>query len=471
MFTKRVIVPRTAGHFLIPCLALLLSIPLVSAGEDRGRARYTPWSGPWWPIVRGGVIQPLIVYDRLTGRRAAAWESRYRPPSAAEPWWGYCHAWSAASVLDRVPRITRWMRAANGTVVPVTVGAQKGMLTACHDADPAHVYGQRYSGRPGDNYHDMNPVYLWKCLRMYVRQRGVPLILDISAGREVWNYPVFAYHVEYRLLSDGRQLARMKILMADVAVGPTFIGTRVKAKTYLFTFRTSGRSIVMASAQWVGASRRDHPDFAWYPTGVRPRNPELSYASVRRIIASTQSRDPSDRSPPSPEEAVQPLTELADADEGRAIPIGALELATILASDNRRPFPIQATATPLRGDTPQAKALYTVRVESERDGFLTLFHLGEDGDVRLVFPRDNAAHRVTAGQPLTIGGPGSATRLSYPAEAGPFRLKALFTQQPLLLGRLEGPDDGNPVGVRLGWESNERELVRQILTDRRARRM
>jgi len=293
----------------------------------------------------------------------------------------------------------------------------------------------------------------------------------VSAGREVWNYPVFAYHVEYRPLSDGRQLARMKLLMADDAVGPSFVGTRVKAKTYLFTFRAAGRAIDMASAQWVGASRRDHPDFAWYPTGVRPRNPELNYATVRRIITSTQSRDPSDPSPPSPEEAVLPLTDLDDADHGRAIPLGALELATILASDNRRPFPIRATATPLRGDTPVVKALYAVRIESERDGYLTLFHLSEDGDVRLVFPRNTASPRVTAGQPFLIGGPGSAIRLIYPPVPGPFRLKALFTKQPLLLGRLEEPETDSAVGLRLGWESNERELVQQILTDRRARRM
>ena len=32
---------------------------------------------------------------------------------------------------------------------------------------------------------------LWRLLKLHVKEQGVPLILDVEAGAEVWNYPVY----------------------------------------------------------------------------------------------------------------------------------------------------------------------------------------------------------------------------------------------------------------------------------------
>ena len=73
---------------------------------DEGSAKHTPWSGYWWPIAKGELLQgPLQKHDTLTRRRAHQWERQHNPPGNNVPeWHGYCHGWAAAAILEREPR-------------------------------------------------------------------------------------------------------------------------------------------------------------------------------------------------------------------------------------------------------------------------------------------------------------------------------------------------------------------------------
>ncbi|MFO0846111.1 MAG: hypothetical protein U0797_27640 [Gemmataceae bacterium] len=254
-------------------------------GVDEGRASFLPWSGDWLKTREARAIRALHKLDLLTGKQAAAWEARAKDPNTACEWSGYCHAWASAAVLEREPRTPLVLRGATGRSVVLSVGDQKALLTLCHDQDEVEHFGERYKGSAEDDRKDIYPDQMWRCLRLYVKQRGIPLILDIDSGVQVWNHPVFRYRVTHGPhTTPGLRLGRMEIWMADDAVPPDFIGTKVKKKTYQFTFRMNGKALVMGSGRWYGASRKDHPDFAWYPTMVRPKNPHIDAAAVRRLL-------------------------------------------------------------------------------------------------------------------------------------------------------------------------------------------
>ena len=84
----------------------------VEEGDNRehGTASYKPWSGPWWPMKNGGLNVPLGKYDKITGHAAVAWENQHNLAGNFRElpgWFGFCHAWAAASILEKEPQQVR----------------------------------------------------------------------------------------------------------------------------------------------------------------------------------------------------------------------------------------------------------------------------------------------------------------------------------------------------------------------------
>jgi hypothetical protein len=254
-------------------------------GVDEGQSRFIPWSGPWWPHQQGGLLRQLRKFDLLTGKESAKWEKEATRESMSAQWAGYCHAWAAAAIMEREPRAPRTVTGQAGRPIVLSVGDQKALLTICHDGDvTGPPIGDRYKG-PGSDFQDIYPDVLWRALRLYVKQRGIPLIIDRDPGKAVWNHPVYRYRVTHRPhTTPGVRLGTMEIWMADDQVPPDFVGTKVLRKTYRFTFRMNARGLIAGSAKWYKESRTDHPDFAWYPTMVRAWNPHIDPAQVRRML-------------------------------------------------------------------------------------------------------------------------------------------------------------------------------------------
>src|SRR4051812_35502766 len=87
-------------------LFLLASAGPAFGQTDEGTATRMPWSGYWWPHNEGQMRGPLAKYDLYTGEpNAVAWENKFHPTSnnKEREWWGYCHAWAAASVWEHEP--------------------------------------------------------------------------------------------------------------------------------------------------------------------------------------------------------------------------------------------------------------------------------------------------------------------------------------------------------------------------------
>jgi hypothetical protein len=252
-------------------------------------------------------------YDQLTGKASVQWERQNSPSGAGMPYWaGFCHGWASAAVLDKEPNQARNVTGpASRQPVMLGVGDQKGLLSVSHAQDVANTFGDRYGdGMGSEDLHDMAPDVLWRLLKLYVKDQGTSLIVDIEPNEEVWNHPIYGYRIQYSPQgAAGQQLARLELWLADDWVPPDYVGTKVRYQTHMFTFRLANGSVVMGSARWVGPSVQDHPDFAWYPYVVRPENPEINYAAVKQIAGISGSGQPSQPSPPGqPTQPARPST-------------------------------------------------------------------------------------------------------------------------------------------------------------------
>jgi hypothetical protein len=287
-------VNRYSGRFLAVLLLLLSAgAPVRAQGVENGQANVTPWNGWWWPAKTGSLVLgyrnepgPLAKQDQLTGKHAVAWEETqafHFDLSGGQDWWGHCHAWAAASILEPEPRHDVTM---GGTVFHV--GDIKGLLSEAHYSDQATFYGQRFNGNPGDDFQDMHPFLVWSVLRKYLHDNQTPIIMDLDPGVPVWSYPVFRYSLAYWPDGNGVFEGDLGIWVGDPQVQPDAVGSTLIEHTYTFTFQAQGNQLTSGTDQWTGASVQDHPDFAWYPTARVQQNPDLDYNLVTQLDKQAQ---------------------------------------------------------------------------------------------------------------------------------------------------------------------------------------
>jgi hypothetical protein len=262
-------------------LLLALGAPAHAQGIEEATAITIPWSGWWWPAKTGSMVlgyrgEPgaLVKQDRLTGKQSATWEQHtyYHFNPAGADWWGHCHAWAAASLLEKQPVHDVFTA---GT--PFHVGDLKALLTEAHYSDRATFFGKRFNGQPGDDPQDMSPLLVWYVLRKFVAQDKTGVVFDLNPGPEVWSYPCFKYQLSYQPMGNGSFLGQLSIWVATFQVHPDVVGTVPEKHDYTFTFQANGSQLIFGSDHWTGRSVDDHPDFAWYPTARAQDNPELDY--------------------------------------------------------------------------------------------------------------------------------------------------------------------------------------------------
>ena len=445
---------------VLTALVLVLEPVSVPAETEAGHARFTPWSGYWWPNKKGGLSKPLTKYSRYVGNtQALNWRRKEHPAATAGGWEGNCHAWSAAAVMEMEPNRLRRVRGIQGETLLLTIGDQKGLLAAAHTKDITNSYGTRSETNDPTKpeYIDLTPDQLWRYLKWYIKQQGLPLVMDLEPGKQVWNYPVYAYRIRYNRTGGNDYRGLITIWYAEDNVPPDYVGTKIGTRTYHCTFKMRGGSVVMGSGHWIGPSIRNHPDFAWSPYVVKSENPSIDYGKIRQMLGlSSHHRGIDDGETPLPDPMTDPSMpppplSVANSREGPLAedPTGRLAPGTVtltpdeliaLLANKRSKFRLLVQASALHGSYKEGST-YKIAVRSEKPGFLYLLHLDRIGHLEVLFPMPGQDNRIPSGG-KKVEFPGPKDTFKFLCDSvGENRVHGLVTSKPLNFTGLDRSDE------------------------------
>lgn len=247
-----------------------------------------------------------------------------------ETWWGLCHAWVPASILE--PEAAGPIEV-NG--VRFEVSDLAALQITAYDRSNAHMLGGRCNAREverddSDNRatdvdcRDTNPGAFHVILTNYLGLRSQAFAEDRTYDFEVWNQPLVEYEVTSSRYLDAAGANAVlgatgtdylyndaAVEFVEVEVTSHYI-TESSASTeptsdnidaykrrdyyhYILELDADGKII---GGEWVGSSLYDHPDFLWLPTGPSPwgNNPYLDLTRIRQLVQ--QSIDENDINDP-----------------------------------------------------------------------------------------------------------------------------------------------------------------------------
>jgi len=293
---------RRVFTIIMAGLAIVLMPIIGNALTDGGEipADKAVWSNWFWPFHNaydpnlydeGEAMARYDAYD--AGAAAQDWEYQHHgPPLNPAAWWGHCHAWAAAACWEEQPVEEKVL---NG--VTFRVRDQKGLLTEMYHHSADGLYYELYVGLP-------SPGLFWRYLREEVRGdnalhgHGMPIIGELAYGPEVWNYPIYKYHVEFS--ESVPHSGTITIWTADDGDPKYADSITLHAGTFTYQFKgVRGDGInPIDSGRWVGSGSYHRPDAIWRPYPALTwtqyaANPEIDEEHINMIL-SEKADDPDD---------------------------------------------------------------------------------------------------------------------------------------------------------------------------------
>jgi hypothetical protein len=272
---------RLIIFFLVFSVLLSLTCQYTTAETISGTADMTPWSGYWWPISTGKLVNgynghpaptekaDLIKYGTYPGNITRVEKLKGYDPSAVG-WAGYCHAWANAATLEDIS-----FKPSVHQGVFYAVGDKKGLLTLCHDEDPQIIKNCNKTPLPFHQY-----------LLTYIGEARIPMVADLDKGAAVWSYPVYQYQMEIlpvTVIQDGKEITAeditCKIRFANDFVDPDFDGISSKSVTYNYRLYKDDNG-AYTHGEWTGV---DHPEWVWIPVTQTASNAFLDYEQILSI--------------------------------------------------------------------------------------------------------------------------------------------------------------------------------------------
>ncbi len=256
----------------------------------------TPWAGYWWPMSDNGTWEPCRAYDMYCMKKgmanpgSEAWENRtHGARPGVGSWWGHCHAWSSASIMEAEPKTVKTKLG-----VTFTVGYQKGLLTEIYYSAPCDMFVGERCDDPSDqaSLKAPSPLEFQKTLQEWIGTKNKAFVADIFAAEQVWNYPAYKYQIT---ISNDPSNANRKHFAATVyyvtdGVQPDYVGNKGFSYTYYYYMDFRNGDVV--DSQWEKTSadyannEEAHPDFMWHTTGPRGDNfCPLKYDIIKEIVA------------------------------------------------------------------------------------------------------------------------------------------------------------------------------------------
>jgi subtilisin-like proprotein convertase family protein len=339
-----------------------------------------------------------------------------------ETWWGLCHAWVPASILEERPE-----RAVTYNGVTFEVGDMEALLIAAYNRSSASMIGGRCNlgndeeseierdehGRAKNvECRDTNPGSFHVIMSNFLGLQHRAYAEDRTYDYQVWNQPVVAFEVtkmeeidvaqanqlltvspgtdedgqenppptEYLFNEEAHQLfevhANTTYVSESYASTTPADASRYERRdyyTYILEVDEEGKII---GGEWFGRSRTNQPDFLWSPRQIsRSSVPNLDIDDVRMLVR--MSREP--EVPNDPDAVIEVLGAAGVAipdDE----PAGAVSVANVDASASIGSVQVDlAISHTYAGDlTVTLKHGDVERVLSNREG-------GSSDDIRRTF--------------------------------------------------------------------------------------
>ncbi len=186
-----------------------------------------PYSGHDYPDRAGGTIAALKKYDIAfhQGRDLATAFEQHDTTAFTEPtmerrgllrlrrvqvertpgWHGHCNGWTSASIRHAEPQTS--VRRGGVTFTPADIKALLAEIYMYCDAEPL-----------GGDAEDaaINPGTLHVVLTNWVGRCQHPVAMDSTLGKEVWNYPIYAFSSTSATRMGGKQVeVRMNVAYAS----------------------------------------------------------------------------------------------------------------------------------------------------------------------------------------------------------------------------------------------------------------
>jgi hypothetical protein len=159
-----------------------------------------PWSGYWYPFydrsLYEGEAAPLKKFDALLqslgypDANVALSEQAKYAGFHPDSWEGFCDGWAIASIMTKEPT-----EALSISGLRFTIADQKALALFSHLAYPFTTYGLKYFGDAATDgtYQDIYPEGFHRLVTKVLADEKIPLIIDETAGVQVWNKPIFRY--------------------------------------------------------------------------------------------------------------------------------------------------------------------------------------------------------------------------------------------------------------------------------------
>lgn len=303
----------------------------------KGKLDVIPWASDYWPLNKGGIsyryqteeigfkyklhtkeevlrmskeelekLSPAEKYDIYMDRFDYPLTNYQRKSCnpKAEDWEGHCHGWAPAAYHYQDPSPVTLVAKDKRIEVPFGSGDIKALLTFSEcslDKDEESVScgnrcdlpikredlteGERVSdatlaqNAETEEAMDINPGAFHIIVTNEVGINKKSFVMDVDAGRMVWNHPIYSYHAiktdeknVHRRASGNKNIIIEKevsivndvyyVVEADAERDKLNNGEYLVNKTYRYTlFLDRGGRII--GGEWNAESKLDHPDFVW----------------------------------------------------------------------------------------------------------------------------------------------------------------------------------------------------------------
>lgn len=240
----------------------------------------------------------------VCGKRAGESSGRCVPT-----WYGMCHGWAAAAMLFPEPERSVVVNGVTFELqdIKALLSLAHGRTTAryialrCNEADADGEIRYDQYGRPSPRCRDTNPGTFHVILGTYLGIRRQPFLLDRVFDEHVWNHPVRGYEIveetpvtveqalrllhadppngqsapEYVFNNGAAELRHVKTdvkLIGGAAMESSGrLSSRVDSytdvKRYEYVLELDAAGVIIGG-EWVGDSRKNHPDFLWLPSAA-----------------------------------------------------------------------------------------------------------------------------------------------------------------------------------------------------------